>query len=340
VTINPGDAQVDALFDYEVPPSAVLADRFGVPPQTVWDRRMGDWQRRKRRWLSLGIKSELGREAGLTFNAGGDFMKQEMERYGGTTSTFDPVVAELAYRWWSNPGDHILDPFAGGSVRGIVAGVLGRYYTGIDLRTEQVLANRVQGNDIMTGKDAAFAPWWIVGDATQAVQAVTSSAGHPRQFDFCLSCPPYADLEVYSDNPYDLSNMAYHDFTKAHQQAIGHVAAMLRDDRFAVWVISDARDTTRADGAYYGLVGDTERAFRAAGMRLYNDIILVDPLGTGRLRAGNLLNKTRKVVRMHQHVMVFVKGDGKRAARRLDTIDPVLLAAGPDDDDTEGSDDA
>lgn len=35
-----------------------------------------------------------------------------------------------------------------------------------------------------------------------------------HEFDFLLTCPPYADLEVYSDDPDDLSNMDYEDFIK------------------------------------------------------------------------------------------------------------------------------
>ena len=38
-----------------------LAERFGIPPFSVFDTRQGYWQQRKRQWLALGIKSELGR---------------------------------------------------------------------------------------------------------------------------------------------------------------------------------------------------------------------------------------------------------------------------------------
>ena len=38
-----------------------LADRFGISPFTVLNAREGWWQNRKRSWLGLGIKSELGR---------------------------------------------------------------------------------------------------------------------------------------------------------------------------------------------------------------------------------------------------------------------------------------
>jgi uncharacterized caspase-like protein len=38
-----------------------LADRFLVAPFSVLDARQGWWQDRKRAWLALGIRSELGR---------------------------------------------------------------------------------------------------------------------------------------------------------------------------------------------------------------------------------------------------------------------------------------
>ena len=61
------------------------------------------------------------------------------------TSIFDPVLCELIYRWFAPKAGVVLDPFAGGSVRGIVAARLGLTYVGIDLRAEQVAANREQG---------------------------------------------------------------------------------------------------------------------------------------------------------------------------------------------------
>lgn len=46
--------------------SVSLAEQFGVPPFSVLDARQGYWQDRKRAWLALGIRSELGRGGGLT----------------------------------------------------------------------------------------------------------------------------------------------------------------------------------------------------------------------------------------------------------------------------------
>jgi hypothetical protein len=40
-----------------------LSERFGIPPFSVLDARKGWWQERKRAWIDLGIRSELGRGA-------------------------------------------------------------------------------------------------------------------------------------------------------------------------------------------------------------------------------------------------------------------------------------
>lgn len=45
-----------------------LAERFIIPPFSVFDTRQGYWQTRKRQWLALGIKSELGRGGQMTYN--------------------------------------------------------------------------------------------------------------------------------------------------------------------------------------------------------------------------------------------------------------------------------
>lgn len=44
-----------------------LADRFIIPPLSVFDTKQGYWQDRKRMWKNMGIKSEEGRDGDLTF---------------------------------------------------------------------------------------------------------------------------------------------------------------------------------------------------------------------------------------------------------------------------------
>jgi DNA methylase len=153
------------------------------------------------------------------------------------TSIFDPVLCELAYRWFCPPGGLVLDPFAGGSVRGVVAAKCGRRYIGIDLSERQCAANRAQAEVICGGSEM---PVWVCEDAANL------AAGGDWAADFIFSCPPYGDLEVYSDNPADLSTMAPEAFMGAYRKIIAAAIGKLKEDRFACFVVGDYRDKLRS----------------------------------------------------------------------------------------------
>ena len=118
-----------------------LSDRFLIHPFSIFDARQGYWQDRKRAWIGIGIKSEEGRDAEcLPKTIGRPFGREELT----ATSVFDPVLCEIIYRWFTSEHAIVLDPFAGGSVRGIVAGLCNRQYIGIDLSPQQIEANRTR----------------------------------------------------------------------------------------------------------------------------------------------------------------------------------------------------
>ncbi len=220
------------------------------------------------------------------------------------TSIFDPVLTELLYSWFTPPAGMILDPFAGGSVRGIVASKLGRKYVGIELRPEQIAANEAQAEKICAGD--ALPPLWIEGDSSNAKELTDGGA-----FDFLMACPPYGDLEQYSDDPRDLSTMTYEAFALAYTRIIAAGVELLKPDRFACYVIGDIRDER---GFYRGLPELTVRAFEQVGARKYNEAILVTAVGSLPIRIGKQFNSGRKLGKTHQNVLVFIKGDPKAAA--------------------------
>lgn len=415
------------------------------------------------------------------------------------TSIFDPVLCEIAYRWFCPPGGLVLDPFAGGSVRGIVAAYLGRRYIGVDLSERQCEANRVQHEAIFAEKppadpaapvsvkisaamarlkfngcdpdyirdvchasccqssaapggtlitihpseqkaiearggiveagllqsigkrcpfksaddlcglhftpdkpfgciaspftltqagtlivrnrykmlkcyddgrrqpaykafraslDLIFGPEeaaridreldagggdlmasmsrknydmlrdndaikrgeldggepasaeWIAGDSRQALPACEA--------DFVFSCPPYADLERYSDDPADISTMDYPAFREAYFDIIKQACARLKPDSFAAFVVGEVRDKR---GHYVDFIGDTVQAFRDAGLEYYNEGILITAVGSLPIRVGRQFSGARKLGKTHQNVLVFVKGSGKRAAERCGPVE-------------------
>lgn len=231
------------------------------------------------------------------------------ENMAAGTSIFDPVLCELIYRWFCPLGGKVLDPFAGGSVRGIVAAKLGHEYTGVELRPKQVAANEEQAKVICD----ETAPQWVIGDAANITDLV------PGEYDLVFSCPPYYDLEVYSDLGGELSAMdTYEDFLTVYGDITAKCAGMLKEDRFACFVVGDIRDKK---GFYRGFVGDTIKAFQDVGLRLYNEAILVTAAGSLPIRVGRQFSATRKLGKTHQNVLVFVKGDPRKAAKACGKVE-------------------
>lgn len=350
--------EASRLFDMDPKEGHVLnlAERFLLPPFTVLDARGGEWKKRKEVWLGMGLRSEDGRDARMLAKSVRDEIAIDPETgeeylvgappgsvnakilaVSNGQSIFDPVLCELAYRWFCPTGGRVLDPYAGGSVRGLVAGWLGLDYTGIDLSDRQVDANEAQADEwlergFLTPDDV---PVWVRGDSWRALYE--EPYGYPvgdGPYDFIWSCPPYHDLEVYSDHPDDHSNMAWDEFKKRYSETIEGAVERLADDRFAGFVVGEIREQP-GPGYYRNFVGLTIDAFERAGAAYYNELILVTPAGTLPLRTAKQFLVSRKMGRTHQTVLLFVKGDPRKAADAcLDkkAMEAAMRAAGRDGD--------
>jgi hypothetical protein len=301
------------LFGDAVKPKASgpVAEMFTFPPFTVLDARAGEWQDRKRAWIAMGLDGEIGRTCeganawnDLALNPRAAESTQKIAAIGDGPTVFDPVVCELAYRWFCPEGGQVIDPFAGGSVRGIVAGALGRNYWGCDLRAEQIAANEQQADDIAP----SVRPVWVCGDSRDTLADAPDA-------DLLFSCPPYGDLERYSDHESDLSAMSWTGFSIAYRLILHRAAARLKPNRFACFVVGNFRDTST--GFYRDLVGETVAAMREAGLGYYNEAVLVTSVGSASMRVTKQFNAGRKLCKTHQNVLVFCKGDSKKATTAI-----------------------
>lgn len=214
------------------------------------------------------------------------------------TSVFDPVLCEVAYRWFNVPGGEILDPFAGESTKGIVASYLGYGYTGIELRPEQVAANVSQAESVKLG------PNWIIGDSARLGELLPDD----YQCDLVFTSPPYYDLEVYSDLSADGSaKQTYAQFMEWYRGIFAQCVARLRDNRFLVVKVGEIRN--KRGGAYHNFIGDNISLFLGLGLSYYNEAILVTAVGSLPIRTANQFARGRKLGKTHQNVLVFYKGD-------------------------------
>ena len=472
------------LFGDPISVDFKLRQKYIEPPFSVLDTKGGSWQSRKRQWKSIGIKSELGRDGGLSYNTQSWIEEKSESKFLDGTSIFDPVLCELMYLWFCPDGGKILDPFAGGSVRGIVANLRGYDYTGIELQQNQVDSNREQASDVLEINNQ---PQWYVGDSEKIledfidplpsdgkikisvkslkqkfqicepeyiknvchgrccegsnglmvtihdsekekfeamgvgiegnfikddgcgicplkaesglcsvheekpfgcksspftlnknntliirnryrllgcyntpdakpayishrwsleqifgkeetnniIQKIESGSDdfyvdmdkskhkiiidndlskHPGRrngelFDFVFSCPPYHNLEVYSDSPDDLSNMGYNEFLIKYRNIIDKTVQRLKIGCYACFVVSEIR---KKDGNYRGFVKDTIQAFEDAGCNFYNDIILLGVVGSGSMRCDKQFSSGKKIVSVHQNILVFKKSGCER----------------------------
>ena len=260
-----------------------LESKFIIPPFSIIDANKSPWLDIKNKWKEL-FDSSKGRDKSLIG-----------QNYG--TSVFDGAICEVFYKWYTPQSKEIkvLDPFSGGCVRGAVAELLGFKYTGFDIREEQTEQNKTQA------KELKISPNFITDDSENVDKYIEDSTQ-----DLIFSCPPYLDLEVYSDNENDLSNMEYEEFKDKYNRIIKNHCNKLKENRFAIFVVGDVRDKK---GKLIDFVGDTIEAFEKAGLNYYNQVIYREPVGSAAIRAGRAFNISRKITKIHQNILIFYKGD-------------------------------
>lgn len=281
-----------------------------IYPFSVLDTRTKEWKQRKEHWITnYGIQSELGREDTQS--------KTIFWDTPNTVSVFDPVLCELMYEWFSPKDGTVLDPFAGGSVRGIVCEEMGRRYVGIDLSQSQIKANKEQSTK----------PLWINGDSNEELDTLTNES-----FDFVFTCPPYYDLEIYTDNVKDISTMDVDSFDEVYKSILKKSVQKLKDNRFFGIVVSEVREPSvtgkYSKGRYRGLVRKTIDMLEYAGLEFYNDMILFNSQHQASRVSKTYFDRNRKIASVHQNILIFVKGNADIATIEIEGGESVCKVGG------------
>jgi hypothetical protein len=277
-----------------------LQDKFIVPPFSVLNSREGYWQERKSYWNQLiGDTGQTRDNIESKVNATVDNWDNKPYKGGvireDSISILDAVLAEISNKWFGLKNCKTFDCFSGDTVFGYVSSYLGNQFTGIELRESQAKFN----NERTKGLNANY----ICDDGRNVLNHIEENSQ-----DLLFSCPPYFDLEVYSDLPNDASNQKeYKDFINILDTAFTNSIKCLKENRFAVIVCGDVRDK---NGNYFRFPDDIKNIFQKNNMILYNELILIQSVGNGALRANRYMG-SRKVVKMHEQVLVFYKGNTK-----------------------------
>lgn len=290
-----------------------LAEAFIVPPLSILDVRQGYWQERKKAWKALIQDNGEARGGGQDLYASRTKFQTKISgkrTYKATSSVLDPVMCEVMLTWFMpKDGKKCFDCFAGDSVFGFVSGYLGYEFTGIELREEQAAFNQAAVDAF------GLKSTYYCDDGRNVRNHI-----EPNSQDFFFSCPPYYDMEVYSDKENDASNQGtYEEFYAILDKAFTESCACLKKNRFAVVCCQDVRNKK---GTYYNFPNDIIATFERNGFSLYNRIILIRSVGSASLFARSTMNRGRKVRSIHEDVLVFFNGD-ETSFEEADTDDVI-----------------
>ena len=286
-------SDIDNKYDYDISDGEKdsLSRDFIVPPFSYLDSKSDTWKKRKDWWLRItGDLSETRDEEFGTFTD-----SPLLKQINGATSNFDPVLAEIICTWFSCPETIILDPFGGEQTKGVVAGQLGIPYHAVEFRQDQVDLNNEKTKEY---EDVHY----YCGDSNDIDEIVPK-----LDYRLCFTSPPYYDLEVYSKE--DLSALGtYDEFMEQYRNIFTKCYNLLADNSFLVVKVGEIRN--KKTGQYRCFVADNIKMFEDIGFKFYNDIVLLNAIGTAPIRARGYM-KHRKVAKLHQNILVFYKGNLK-----------------------------
>lgn len=254
---------------------------------TVWRtdelirRQVRDWKR------LMGEDGHTGARA-ETFRGDHDSV------YTATHSVFPAPLVEWALQRYAKPGSKVLDAFAGGPPRGVVSGIMGYHYVGLDIREEQITENAKLLHRLKLTKGVSY----ILCDGT------TMEVLKDNEFDFGITCPPYHDLERYSDLPQDLSNQgSYGQFRAGMCCCADSYFHKLKPGAFLALAVGPFRDKR---GELIDFPGHMVTDFREAGFLYWQQIVTVKNFGSAAKRASNAW-KGMKLVPCHEFLLIFRK---------------------------------
>jgi SAM-dependent methyltransferase len=215
---------------------------------------------------------------------------------GNPLSEFNPTVADHIIRYWSEPNDWVLDPFAG-RTRALIAKTLGRNYVGFEISpsAHEQITSRLFGQKTIVPNGTLQVV--VLGDCRRMAELEGK-----RQFDLVFSCPPYFDVEVYDEVPGELSHCgSYEAFLIEYEKIIAQAARLLKPGKFAVWVVND----WRRNGRWFDFHGDSIRAWLKAGL-VQHDVVINVLDSASRMGIGGIA-LTKNVAKMHEYILIFRK---------------------------------
>lgn len=217
--------------------------------------------------------------------------------YTGTHSVFPIPLAEwIILRFGGPEGGVILDAFSGGPPRGIASGLMRYSYIGFDIRQEQIDENI----EIIKDLNIEDRVKYICDDGCELYGIKSESV------DFGFTCPPYYNVEVYSDLKTDLSKSnTYNDFLDSMFKCAESYRRVMKPDAFLCIVAAPFRlHNNKGVNEQVDFPGDLIHICREAGFYLWQNVILSRNFASAASRSTTSW-RGRKLIPRHENLLIF-----------------------------------
>ncbi len=264
---------------------------YGMIPYSIWESEDAKYSNPILKHLKER-QGESTRENTLkSFGGAG-----EKTAYTATTSYFNPKLCKMIYSSYCPKNGNIFDPFSS-VVRPYMAKLLDYNYVGCEVRKDECekIESKLDTNSLFEQSNV------------RVLNMDCREFESDQKFDLVFTCPPYWNLETYSEQSNDMSSISsYSEFLTEMSRVYEKCASLMHEDSYCCFVVADFRDYSEGRKLINRLVpfvSDMIRCGEDSGLTLYDKVIVKKPMGTApsRLKLWN----NRKTVRIHEELLVF-----------------------------------
>ncbi len=267
-----------------------MKEKYGAWPMTVWDLNNTDP-------AMLAMKSDI------SDGFAGDEGRKKLLKTGYFTlngkstnfeSVFNPLLTIQILKMYAPETGVVYDPFAGGGTRAIVTGKSGLEYIGVEIREEEVnnVKRRLENN-----KTTATI---INGDSCSETLDIADNMA-----DFCLTCPPYYNLEEYGGGESDISmSPTYQDFLDKITICIKNTRRILKPGAISCWIVGIFRDKKTSELIPFH--HDVTWLHNQIGFFFKEEVILRSTNQGAEKRCGMFEKGQHHLVRIHEYLLIFI----------------------------------
>tara|TARA_Y100000034_G_C6841403_1_gene380751 strand:+ start:211 stop:1119 length:909 start_codon:yes stop_codon:yes gene_type:complete len=272
-------------------------ERFGGIPKSIMKFKKS----KKLMNLIEYDNSELGKVEGAAKARGGGYAKKL--RY----SIYNPDQAYFILDYYTRPGDVVLDPFMGRGTRPIITLHLDRKYIGYDTSKKTVELN--QGLIERKMNDKVDNAKLIHGDGTSA-ESYKDFINRDLKVDAVFTCPPYYNIEKYSGEDGDLSQLKHNEFDDRINEMFSNLYKVIKTSSYkdvefypVIITVGSLRKGNK------GII-DMDRVFQ--NIAIDNGFVLHDKMFTENLTPGAGFTFRRNygyrfLTKNHETTLIFMK---------------------------------